>query len=165
MRYCYNCLLRFRNQYDHKYLNRKLVIPLVKQLKSGDISKISIDQGIAPIDKIKTLKDKCDSELEKKVLDEIVLQKLPIPDEAQKTYYEGDIPITKADFFYSPGTFVFVDGPPHTSDQVQIEDREKRNKLESVNFTVIELDFKDGAYNENHSLIEKEVLKMKEYLD
>ena len=61
--------------------------------------------------------------------------------------------------------FVFVDGPPHASEHVQKEDREKRNKLESINFTVIELDFKDGAYKENPSLIEKEVLKLKEYLE
>lgn len=162
---CYNCLLRFRNQYEHKFLNRKLVIPLVKQLKICDISKLAIDQCIDITDKIKGLKDKCDSELEKKVLDEIIRQKLPIPDEAQKIYYEGDIPITKADFFYSPGTYVFVDGPPHAPEHVQKEDNKKRDKLESINFTVIELDFKDGAYKENLSLIEKEVSKLREYLD
>jgi len=162
---CYNCLLRFRNQYEHKFLNRKLVIPLIKQLKKCDISKISVDQGIDISSKIQSLKEKCDSELERKVIDEIVRQKLPIPDEAQKTFYEGDNPITKADFFYYPGTFVFVDGPPHAPENVQKEDRDKRDILESKGCTVIELDFKNGAYNENPSLIEGEVLKMKEYLD
>ena len=87
---------------------------------------------------------------------------MSIPDDTQKTYYEGDNPITKADFFYSPGTFVFVDEPPHDTEHVQKEDREKRNVLESKGFTVVELDFKDGIYTSNPHLIEKEVMKLKE---
>ncbi|MBN1215717.1 MAG: DEAD/DEAH box helicase [Candidatus Lokiarchaeota archaeon] len=157
---CYNCLLRFRNQYEHRYLNRKIVTPLIKQFKNCDISRISIDQGIDITNKIKIMKERCDSELEKKVLDEIVKLKLPLPDEVQKTYFEDDIPITKADFFYhlpKNEIYVFVDGPPHTPDHIQKEDREKRDSLESKGFSVVELDFKDGNYQDDPTLIEKEI--------
>lgn len=52
--------------------------------------------------KLEELKNKCDSELEKKVLDRIFNLKLPLPDEAQKTHFDEDAPIAKADFYYTP---------------------------------------------------------------
>ena len=51
-------------------------------------------------EQLKNLKEKCDSELKKMVLDEILHQKLPLPDEVQKLYTENDIPIVTADFYY-----------------------------------------------------------------
>ena len=162
---CYNCLLRFRNQFEHKYLNRKLIIPLVKELKESNITRIAVYREINIEEKIKELKEICDSELEKQVLDEIINQKIRLPDEAQKLYTENDVPITKADFFYSPSTYLFVDGPPHAAENIQKEDRTKRDKIESQGFTVIELDFKDGKYIDDPSLIGTQVSKLKNYFD
>ena len=122
-----------------------------------------------PGEKLKNLKEKCDSELEKKVLDEILQQKLPLPDEAQKLFTDNDIPIATADFYYKQvrnEIYIFVDGPPHASDHVQKEDKEKRNKLESKGFSVIQLDFIDGKYRQEPNLIKNEVLiKLKPYLE
>lgn len=118
-------------------------------------------------ERLEELKGKCESDLESKVLDEIFKQNLPLPNGVQKTYYEKDIPITKVDFYYlepERELCLFVDGPPHAPEVVQREDREKRNTLESKGYTIIELDFKDGKYRENPSLIEQEVLKLKDYL-
>ena len=164
---CYNCLLRFRNQFEHKYFNRKLLIPLMKVLKNYSLNKVSADLETDTNEKLNKLKEKCDIELEKEVLDEILKQKLPLPDGNQKTYYEGDVPITKADFFYSEPErelCLFVDGPPHAHEAVQRVDKEKRELLESKGYTVIELDFKDGRYIEDPYLIEREVSKLKDYL-
>lgn len=38
-------------------------------------------------------------------------------------------------------------------------------RLESHGYTVVALDFKDGKYKDDPSLIEKEKLKLKDYLD
>ena len=40
----------------------------------------------------------------------------------------------------------FEDGPPHAPDYVKEEDKEKRNKIESKGFSVIQLDFIDGSF-------------------
>ena len=162
---CYNCLLRFKNQYEHKHLNRKLIIPLVKELRKSDISKISKTKPKNPLEQLEELTQLCDSELEKKVLRTIFNLKITLPDEAQKTYYENDNPIVKADFFYNDGIYIFVDGPPHANENVQREDKQKRDIVESNGFTVIDLDFKDGKYTEDPSLVEKEVLKLKDYIE
>ena len=40
-------------------------------------------------------------------------------------YTENDIPIVTADFHYTQNgneIYIFVDGPPHTSDHIQEED-------------------------------------------
>ncbi|MBY9008200.1 MAG: hypothetical protein KGD63_15780 [Candidatus Lokiarchaeota archaeon] len=94
------------------------------------------------------------------VLDEILHQKLPLPDDAQKMFTDNDIPIATADFYYKQDRneiYIFVDGPPHASDHVQEEDKEKRNTIESKGHSVIQLDFIDGNYRQDPTLIEKEV--------
>jgi very-short-patch-repair endonuclease len=166
---CYNCLLRFRNQFEHNLLNRKIILPLIKSLKNCKLEGISEVSELDLKEKLNNLKEKCDSELEKMVLDEILRQKLPLPDEAQKLFTDNDIPIATADFYYKQDRneiYIFVDGPPHAPDHVQEEDKEKRNKIESKGFSVIQLDFIDGNYRQDPTLIEKEVLiKLKPYLD
>ena len=81
--------------------------------------KPSIEKEDVFFSKLKRRIDRIHSELEKQVLDEIIKQKLRLPDEAQKLYTENDVPITKADFFYNPDTYVFIDGPPHAPENVQ----------------------------------------------
>ncbi|MHA1271491.1 MAG: DEAD/DEAH box helicase [Candidatus Helarchaeota archaeon] len=159
---CYNCLLRFKNQFEHKYLNRKLIIPLIKRLVESTLSKSM--ENHTDSERLDELKEKCDSELEKKVLDEIIKQKFPLPSEVQKTIYEGDVPIVQIDFFYRPATCVFVDGPPHMQENIKRQDKEKREFLEAHGYIVIELDFRNGEYVNNPSLIEREVSKLNDYL-
>ena len=145
---CYNCLLRFRNQFEHNLLNRKIVLPLIISLNNCKLEGISEVSELDLTEKLENLKEKCDSELEKMVLDEILHQKLPLPDEAQKLFTENDIPIATADFYYKQDRneiYIFVDGPPHAPDHVKEEDKEKRNKIESKGFSVIQLDFIDGV--------------------
>ncbi|MHA1843404.1 MAG: DEAD/DEAH box helicase [Promethearchaeota archaeon] len=159
---CYNCLLRFNNQYEHKYLNRKLIIPIIRRLFNSKLSKIT--ENHSDLNRLDELKERCDSELEKKVLDEINNLKFPLPSEVQKTIYEKDIPIVQIDFFYEPYTCVFIDGPPHMQENIKKQDKEKREFLEAKGYIVVVLDFKNGDYINNPSLIKEEVLKLSDYL-
>ncbi len=161
---CYNCLLRFRNQFEHKFLRRKLIIPLMKKIDNAVLCSIEEKKDESSSEHLTRLKEKCDSKLEKDVLDAIVKLKLPLPDEAQETCFIEGEPITKADFFYTPNKYIFVDGPPHDPENIREEDKRKREKLESKSLVVIELDFIDGKYVKDPSLIEKEVKDKFDYL-
>lgn len=160
---CYNCLLGYRNQLEHDYLDRTVILTLITKL-----DQISLEKSISIMKDIEShlgfLLEKCDSELEKNVLHEIHKQGLSLPTDGQKTYYFQDRPITSADFYYEPDTYVFVDGPPHEEEHQQKEDRSKREILESHGKIVIVLDFSDGEYRKKPELIQKEVNKLKQYL-
>jgi superfamily II DNA/RNA helicase len=154
---CYNCLLRFRNQFEHHLMDRKLVIPLLQKINgclltqnsNSPSTTISLDE----------LKKQCASELERMVLDEIVKQKLPLPDEIGKTEFENGIPKVKSDFFYHPNIHIFVDGPPHLYPDVSMRDQSKREFLDlGLNQIVVDLDFKDGKYESDDKLIKNEVM-------
>ncbi|MCS3612547.1 DEAD/DEAH box helicase [Salinibacter ruber] len=130
---CYECLLTFYNQRDHDVLDRSLVLPFLQELED-----LQIGGGTAPGPE--GLLEKCQSELEKEVLRAIDQADLPLPDEAQKTLYDGDEPIAEADFYYEPKIPVFVDGSPHHKDYVQEADKQKRRRLRAKGYrtTVIE---------------------------
>ncbi|MCS3830719.1 superfamily II DNA or RNA helicase/ribosomal protein S27AE/uncharacterized protein (DUF983 family) [Salinibacter ruber] len=124
---CYECLLTFYNQRDHDLLDRSLVLPFLQGLED-----LQIGSGAAPSPK--GLLEKCQSELEKEVLRAIDQADLPLPDEAQKTLYDGDEPIAEADFYYEPKIPVFVDGSPHHKDYVKEADRQQRIRLKRLNY-------------------------------
>jgi len=162
---CYNCLLSFRNQVEHRFINRQLLIPLLKELANfKELKQISILDNTRA--NLEDLKDKCDSELERLVLEEIYNMSLPLPSKLHKTFYDRDIPIVKSDFFYEKGNIVvFVDGPVHEEKSIKETDTKKREFLESRGFSIVVLDFKDGKYIENKDLIISETKKLKDYFD
>ena len=162
---CYNCLLRFRNQMEHRFINRQLLIPLLKEIvKNKILEQLTLSNDTR--EKLDDLKDKCDSELERLVLEAIFNLLLPLPDSLHKTFYDKDVPIVKSDFFYEKeNIIVFVDGPIHEEKPVKESDTKKREFLESIGYSIVELDFKDGKYVDNSELIESETQKLREYLD
>lgn len=83
---------------------------------------------------------KCDSDLERAVLDKIVEAGLPLPDEAQKIVYDKDaVAVAKPDFFYRPNIAVFVDGPVHDKEHVEKSDTVKRDTLRALGYTVVSI--------------------------
>ncbi len=129
----------------------------MKKIEKAVLFPVEDEKKENPSEHLARLKEKCDSKLEKDVLDVIAKLKRPLPDEAQKTYFIDGKPIMQADFFYNPNKYIFVDGPPHAPENIRGEDKKKRDKLDSKGQIVIELDFIDGKYNDEPSLIEKEV--------
>ncbi len=61
---CYNCLLRFRNQFEHKFLRRKLIIPLMKKIDKTALFPVIDENKENPLEHLARLKEKCDSKLE-----------------------------------------------------------------------------------------------------
>ncbi|MHC1576897.1 MAG: hypothetical protein ACXQTE_06035, partial [Methanosarcinaceae archaeon] len=144
---CYDCLCSFYNQYDHKKLDRNCIIPFIEQIYKNreDIKfKVVCKKNIQ--ERLEILDSLCESKDEKDVLILIHSNHLPIPGEAQKTIYDGDVPIVKPDFFYQKGTkgiCVFVDGPDHEKDYVMKDDKEKRDWLKQHGYRIVVFDYKD----------------------
>jgi len=128
---CYACLLSFFNQRDHHLLDRTLVLPWLQSLEDLTVAlQVSADR-------FEALASGCQSDLEREVLAAIRDRGLPLPDEAQRTVYDGDAPLAIADFYYEPRIVVFVDGSPHHRDYVQAADQRKRGRLKALGYRVL----------------------------
>jgi hypothetical protein len=128
---CYDCLLSFYNQRDHSRLDRRLALPWLQAFQA-----FAVVQQVAE-DRLAALDAQCGSDLERQVLRAVAGRGLPLPDEAQKTLYDGDAPVAIADFYYEPRIVVFVDGSPHHRDYVQAADDWKRRRLKARGYRIV----------------------------
>jgi superfamily II DNA/RNA helicase len=148
-RACYDCLCSFFNQRDHLVLDRNLALPYLKELYDKRKELVFIPVNVANNEeKLESLKEKCDTNLEKEVLDAIYKSGLKLPDDAQKVVYDGNNPVVKPDFFYeslgSKGLCVFVDGPDHEKESVIKEDETKRRWLKANGYRYIIFNYKNS---------------------
>lgn len=132
---CYDCLLTYRNQWDHGLLNRHNVKDLLLQLaeceaKAGYETRTYDQQH-------EWLRQQTDSrsELEKKFLDQLYREGRRLPDTAQKlldNYY------CRPDFFYNEGyVCIFCDGSVHDVPDQKEKDESIRNLLRDSGFRVV----------------------------
>jgi very-short-patch-repair endonuclease len=128
---CYDCLLSFYNQREHELLNRQLVLPWLQALDD-----LTLERQVEE-DRCLDLEALCQSDLERQVLRAIRDRGLALPDEAQKTLYDGDAPLAIADFYCEPRIVIFVDGSPHHQDYVQAADDWKRLRLKALGYRVV----------------------------
>lgn len=147
-RACYNCLLGYWNQRDHRYLNRQVVKPLIQTLHKSKIEFISLDPIEAQIERLKNLLGSgLDSQLEKRVLDFMLKMKIPLPHHAQYPIPDRDpasgkaFILSVADYYYQDKNLcIFVDGP-HNKPEIKQDDDEKRKKLRRKGYGIYEMDF------------------------
>jgi hypothetical protein len=135
---CYDCLLSYANQLDHRYLDRHHVRDFLLRLARSaprPAAGRSYDEQYA------WLRERTDpaSAFERRFLDHLYEQKLRLPDFAQHTPV-SDI-FVQPDFFYrrsgSPGVCIFVDGPAHDEPSRQQQDRRSREALEDRGYRVV----------------------------
>lgn len=120
---CYNCLLHYWNQREHRFIDRKIIKNSLIQLQNSQIEIYNLTEN-----HYSALYKQTESTLEKEILTEIKIKSYRLPDEAQKIISEGDEPIARVDFFYKPNVCVFVDGPDHQKDYVEYADKRKRKR-------------------------------------
>jgi very-short-patch-repair endonuclease len=121
---CYQCLLSYRNQFDHPYLNRYLIRNFLDKLTS---SVLNLDFQ----DRYEHLLAQTDpnSELERIVLREIQAKGIQLPDATQQLIPQANC---KPDFIYQKAKIaVFCDGSVHDSPEQQQRDRIIRENLQS----------------------------------
>jgi ATP-dependent helicase YprA (DUF1998 family)/very-short-patch-repair endonuclease len=117
---CYDCLMSYGNQPDHRLLDRLQIRDLLLQLTESVVKASPV--GLPRAEHVARLKALCDSDLEREWLDFVDQRNLRLPDAAQHA-----IPAchTVADFYYSDShTAIFIDGPVH--DHADIAGKDKQ---------------------------------------
>ena len=127
---CYDCLMSYYNQRDHLQLDRQRLPPVLGPWRTARVTSSGGDA--AREDRVEELKRACDSDLERRWLDEVVRLGLRLPDRAQERV---DVCGARPDFTY-PSAFVFVDGPHHDAPARQDEDARQEECLEALKMVV-----------------------------
>ncbi|URD53487.1 DEAD/DEAH box helicase [Chroococcidiopsis sp. CCNUC1] len=132
---CYQCLLSYRNQFDHPLLDRHLIRSWLQQLSGSTISRHAA--GSSREVQYQQLLQQTDpnSEFERIVLAEIYRRGLKLPDAAQEFISQAN---SKPDFVYREAMVaIFCDGSAHDYPQQQQQDRIKRDRLEECGYFVL----------------------------
>lgn len=138
-RACYECLLDYSNQPDHKDLDRTLIRDLLADLSRAECHPAG---GVGSrAERIAALRQRCDSELERRWLDMVDELMLRPPSDAQ---YQIPGCFTQPDFFYREhNAAIYIDGPYHDEpDQVREDDGTTQALIE-MGYIVIRFHYKD----------------------
>ena len=130
---CYECLLDYGNQPDHKDLDRLLIRNLLSELSHAECRPAGGAGSRA--ERMAALRKRCDSQLEKRWLDILDQLMLRPPSDAQ-----FKIPgyFTQPDFFYREhNAAIYIDGPPHDEPDKVREDDGTTKALIEMGYIVI----------------------------
>ena len=136
---CYDCLLSYSNQPDHRFLDRFVIRDYLLSLTRA--VAITEQSGRNYDEQYQWLLERCDpaSSFEREFLEVLKQEKLRLPDLAQHRPADGVM--VQTDFYYErdgrPGICVFIDGPHHDAPEQRTRDREVRSALEDRGFRVI----------------------------
>jgi len=136
---CYDCLLSYSNQPDHRYLDRHKVRDFLLSLSNSDVAPVA--NGPTYEEQYHRLLGLIDpaSRFERAFLDYLYENELHLPDHAQHTPAEGIA--VQPDFYYErdgiPGVCIFIDGPRHDESEQSERDRAAREALRDQGFRVV----------------------------
>jgi hypothetical protein len=136
---CYDCLLSFSNQLEHRQIDRRLIRDFLLSITKSDLE--TEKAGRTREEQYAWLLERTDpaSSLERDFLKVLFDQGLALPDLAQHRP-TPDV-LTQTDFYYerdgAPGVCVFVDGPHHDFADRAEADRVVREQLKHRGFRVI----------------------------
>jgi very-short-patch-repair endonuclease len=138
---CYDCLMSYGNQRDHRFLDRFVVRDLLLSLTSAEVRASPTAEPRSQ--HLQRLRRACASELERRFLDLLEAKGLRLPDHAQHCL---DVPggMTVPDFYYADqGVAVYVDGPPHDFPDRQERDAALTAALMDVGITTLRFHHED----------------------
>jgi very-short-patch-repair endonuclease len=132
-------LLSYRNQFDHAFINRHLIKPLLDQLLASQV--VGNSEGMSREERYQQLLQQTDlnSEFERVVLQEIYQRGYKLPDAAQELIPEANC---KPDFLYKTNAAIaiFCDGSVHDSPDKRKQDQIERDNLRyNTGYTVLTL--------------------------
>ncbi len=136
---CYECLLDYGNQPDHRLLNRHEIRDLLARLSKAECRPAGGAGSRG--ERMAALRRRCDSGLEKRWLDLLDDQLLRPPSDAQFLIESCS---TRPDFYYREfNAAIYIDGPPHDEpDQIR-EDEAISTRLMEAGYVVVR--FHHGA--------------------
>ncbi len=130
---CYDCLMSYQNQLDHKLLDRQLIRNRLLELAAAEVE---VSPGpLSREQHLERLMNLCDSGLERDFLRFLERYELELPTHGQLLIGTCR---AKPDFVYADEqAVVFVDGPKHEYPDVAERDEEAQARLEDAGYTVI----------------------------
>ena len=130
---CYDCLLEYGNQPDHRNIDRLLVVELLMDL-SHAVTEISSSRRTR-VDHLDELLRACDSGLERRWLQRVYESQLRLPSHAQHLISTCS---TRPDFYYSGvNTTIYIDGPIHDEPDQKAKDAAITQQLIDTGYLVI----------------------------
>lgn len=125
---CYECLLDYGNQPDHRDLDRYLIRDFLAELARSECRPAG--GAGSRSERMAALRKRCDSQLEKRWLDMVDTLLLRPPSDAQ---YLIETCSTKPDFYYHEyNAAIYIDGPPHDeADQIRNDEDITRRLMET----------------------------------
>jgi len=136
---CYECLLEYGNQPDHKDLDRTLIRDDLHALARAECRPAGGTGSRG--ERVAALMKRCDSQLERRWLELVDSQALRLPDEAQ---YQVPGQYTQPDFYYrESNAAIYIDGPPHDDPDQMKEDEAVTKRLIEAGYIVIRFHHRD----------------------
>ncbi|MCZ7652510.1 MAG: DUF1998 domain-containing protein [Thermoanaerobaculia bacterium] len=144
---CYDCLMSYGNQRDHRALDRHAVRDLLLAFTRAAVEPSPV--AVPRSEHLAALRQAAGSSLERQFLELLEEHKLALPDRAQP-YLEACK--TRPDFLYEAQlAVIYVDGPVHDYPDRAARDAEKRSCLEDLGYTVLRF----GHHDDWKVLVEK----------
>jgi very-short-patch-repair endonuclease len=130
---CYDCLLSYYNQRDHRLLDRMLII---ETLRRWQTSVVETSPTTFPRqEQVQRLANLCQTQLERRWLDLVDQLGLRLPSDAQRLIDDAH---ARPDFFYQDSTTaVFIDGPVHDTPAQQTKDAVQEEDLLNLGLSVV----------------------------
>ena len=131
---CYECLMSYSNQRDHRILDRQAALPTLLDLAraSGQAGA----GGVTRNEQYVRLLGLCDSDLERRFLTHLYKHGYRLPDDAQRALDHA-----RPDFFYmDTQACIYVDGPLHQYPERIARDTMVRDRLERTGFLVVRVE-------------------------
>jgi ATP-dependent helicase YprA (DUF1998 family)/very-short-patch-repair endonuclease len=130
---CYNCLMSYYNQMEHRLLDRQAIRDVLIELSatSPEISPSVVSRE----EHLKRLRNLCVSDLEREWLDFMDQRNLSLPSHAQKLIESCH---TRPDFLYEKDCVaIYVDGPHHKFESRKERDSAQAQCMEDIGYSVI----------------------------
>lgn len=136
---CYDCLMSYHNQYDHRILDRRLIKDMLLKLRNATLE--SSPNTLNRKEHLETLLRRCDSDLEREWLQLLEKHSLHLPSRSQVLMEDCG---TRPDFIYDgQQVVVYIDGPVHEFPDRQNRDKAQQNCLEDKGYLVLRFSHKD----------------------
>ncbi|MHB8190473.1 MAG: DEAD/DEAH box helicase [Ferrimicrobium sp.] len=137
---CYDCLLSYYNQSDHRRLDRHGIISYLSDLTRSTTKETGGSRDAE--DALRRLKAVTASSLEDAWLDFLIQHQLRLPSSAAHLVEAAQC---RPDFLYE-GDFVavFVDGPVHDDKDIQLKDEAATKRLRSLGWSVVRFGYQEN---------------------
>ena len=130
---CYDCLMSYTNQLDHRLLDRALVRETLLSWADASVEVTGRQENRA--DQLERLDRLAGSELERRWLRWLNERGLRLPSDAQRLFAEQG---TRPDFTYDDDFLaIYVDGPPHDYPERQTRDESQEGALRRAGWSVL----------------------------